>query len=101
MISSQFTSFLPINASRQTFLELPPSAGEPRHDRSRRNLRDVRYLLVREIFFVSQRQDLTEFRRQFIHCFPNEFRVFTTLQNRRGTHRLVVGRVSFLVKWRG
>ncbi len=66
-----FILFILINASRQTFLELHPSAGEPRHDRSRRNLRDVGYLLVREIFLVAERQDLTEFRRQFIHCFPN------------------------------
>ena len=41
-----FILFILINASRQTFLELHPSAGEPRHDRSRRNVRDVSYLLV-------------------------------------------------------
>jgi hypothetical protein len=69
--SSQFILFLLTNASRQPFLELPSSTGEPRHDRSSRNLRDVGYLLVREIFLVSQRQDLTQLRRQFIHCFPN------------------------------
>src|SRR5205809_5038552 len=63
--------FLLTKASRQPFLELPTSTGEPRHDRSSRNLRDVGYLLVREIFLVSQRQDLTQRRRQFIHCFPN------------------------------
>ena len=53
----------------------------------RRNLRDVGYFLVGETFLVSQRQDLTEFRRQFIHCFSNQFRVFTMLQNRRGTQQ--------------
>ena len=34
-----------------------------------RNLRDVGYLLVGETFLVSQRQNLTKFRWQFIHCF--------------------------------
>ena len=68
---AKFILFLVTDPSRQTFPELGAGAGEPRHNCARRNLSDDGYLLVREIFLVSQRQDLTEFRRQFIHCFPN------------------------------
>src|SRR5436190_24396670 len=38
--------FLLTNPNRQTFPELGARAGEPRHDRTRRNLRDVGYFLV-------------------------------------------------------
>src|SRR6266567_685952 len=54
--------FLLTEASRQIFPELAARAGEPRHDRAGRNLRDVGYLLIGESFLVSQYQDLAEFR---------------------------------------
>jgi len=68
---AQFILFLLTDPSRQTFLELGAGAGQSRHNRPGRNFHDLTYLLVREIFLVSQRQHLTEFRGQFIHCFSN------------------------------
>src|SRR5437762_11067615 len=65
--SPQVTLYLLTHSSRQIFLESSAGAGQPRHNRTRRNLRDVGYFLVGETFLVSQRQDFTEFRRQCIH----------------------------------
>ena len=63
--------FLHTHPSRQIFLEFSTRASKPRHNCARGNLGDVDYFLVGEAFLVSQHQDLTKFRGQFIHCFCN------------------------------